>query len=130
VRLETQSETYLPPLWLCEPLFADAVGRLIDNGIKFSQGEEHCVTLAARAVEGWVEIAVSDEGVGIHPQEIPHLFKRFRQIDRKNMEQQGAGLGLYIAQRLVQLHGGEITVESELGAGSTFTIRLPVAKKA
>jgi signal transduction histidine kinase len=72
-------------------------------------------------------VAVTDEGVGIAAEDFPYLFERFRQINRDEMEQQGVGLGLSIAQALVRLHGGEITVESTPGEGSTFTIRLPVA---
>jgi signal transduction histidine kinase len=70
---------------------------------------------------------VADQGVGIAPKELDHIFERFRQIDRDRMEQQGSGLGLALAIELIRLHKGEITVESELGEGSTFTIRLPIA---
>lgn len=129
VMLEWDIEPHLPPVRLCEPFFVDALGRLVDNGIKFSLREEKRVTVRARAVEGVVEISVSDRGVGIPADEVPHLFERFRQIERERMEQQGVGLGLAIAQELIQMHGGEIRVESQLGNGSTFTIRLPVAKE-
>lgn len=127
VTLETRLGPNLPPVQLCEPLFVDALGRLVDNGIKFSGGEGKRVTVSVRAAEGSVEVAVADEGVGIPAEEIPNLFKRFQQIGREKMEQQGVGLGLAIAQKLIHLHDGEITVESEPGVGSTFTIRLPVA---
>ena len=129
VSLETRLPEDLPAVRLCEPFFANALGRLVDNGIKFSRGEGKHVTVSSQAVEGWVEVAVADEGVGIAPSEIPHLFERFRQIDRERMEQQGVGLGLAIAQQLIRLHGGEIRVESEVGQGSAFTIRLPVAEE-
>ena len=125
VTLETKVEPDLPPVLLCDLLFTDALGRLVDNGIKFCRGEGKRVTVSGRAADGWVEMAVSDEGVGIPPEEIPHLFERFRQVGRQQMEQQGAGLGLAIARELIHLHGGEITVESMPGEGSTFTIRLP-----
>lgn len=130
VTLETRTAPDLPPVRLCEPLFADALGRLIDNGIKFSKDEGGRVTVSGQATEGWVEVPVQDEGVGIPTEEIPRLFERFRQVSRKKMEQQGVGLGLAIAQELIRLHDGEITVKSNLGAGSTFTIRLPVAETA
>jgi two-component system sensor histidine kinase SenX3 len=115
---------------ICEPFFTDALGRLIDNGIKFSRGERRRVTVSTRTVDEWVEVAVADEGIGIPLGEQSHLFERFQQIGREQMEQQGAGLGLAIAQELIHMHGGEITVESAPGAGSTFTIRLPVAREA
>ncbi len=127
VNIETKQEAELPPVRVCEDLFVDALGRLIDNGIKFSPVGGQ-IRVSTRAAEGWVEIAVADEGPGIAPSEIPHIFERFRQVDRDKMEQQGVGLGLSIAQELVRLHGGEIVVASRRGQGSTFTIRLPVAK--
>lgn len=127
VTLEASVEPDLPPVQLCEPFFVDALGRLVDNGIKFSHGKEKRVMVSARAVEGGVEVAVSDEGVGISPGDLDRLFERFRQIGREQMEQQGVGLGLAIAQELIRLHGGKITVESTPGEGSIFTIRLPAA---
>ena len=127
VTLETSIDGELPPARLYRPLFEDALGRLVDNGIRFSRGGGKRVTVSGRAAEGWVAVTVTDEGAGIPSQEVPHLFQRFRQMQRRKMEQQGLGLGLAIAQELIQLHGGEIAVESTLGAGSTFTIRLPAA---
>jgi two-component system sensor histidine kinase/response regulator len=123
--LELSVEPNLPPTRLCEPLFVDALGRLVDNGIKFSRNKGERVTVSIRAAEKWVEVIVSDEGVGIPSDNLPHLFERFRQIGRAQMEQQGAGLGLAIAQELIHLHDGEIAVESTPEEGSTFTIRLP-----
>ena len=128
--LEAEISPDLPPVELCESLFADALRRLIDNAIKFSRGAGKRVLVSARPNGEWIEIAVSDEGVGIAPQELPHLFERFRQIDRDHLEQQGMGLGLAIARELVRLHRGDIEVQSRVGAGSTFTIRLPVAVAA
>ena len=86
------------------------------------------MTVSSRAADDWVEIAIQDRGVGLSADEIPRLFTRFRQLNRETMEQQGTGLGLAISQELIALHGGEIVVDSTLGEGSTFTIRLPVAE--
>ena len=127
ITLESLVEPDLPPVHLYELFFGDALGRLIDNAIKFSNGADKRVTVAARREGNRVEIAVSDEGVGIRVEEIPHLFQRFRQIDRRTMEQQGLGLGLAIAKELIDLHDGKISAKSVFGAGSTFTIELPVA---
>jgi two-component system sensor histidine kinase/response regulator len=128
--LEVQAPDSLPPVRLCEPFFVDAMGRLLDNAIRFSQGKEKHVWIDVRASDEWVETAVRDEGVGIAAEQIPYMFERFRQIDRERMEQQGAGLGLAIARDLIALHGGEISVDSQVGEGSTFTIRLPVAEQS
>jgi two-component system sensor histidine kinase SenX3 len=108
--------------------FTDALSRLIDNAIKFSRRKGDRVTVSAQVEDGWVEIAVTDEGVGISPQGVAHLFERFRQIDREKMEQQGIGLGLSIVKALITCMEGEVGVVSELGEGSTFTIRLPAAQ--
>lgn len=126
IALYTRVPDSLPAVQLCEPFFVDALGRLLDNAIKFSRGKGKSVWVDARVAGDWVEISVTDEGIGIRLEEIPHLFERFRQIDREQLEQQGVGLGLAIARELIRLHGGEITVESIYGAGSCFTIRLPL----
>jgi signal transduction histidine kinase len=134
VVLSTEVEPDLPPVRLHAPFFVDALSRLVDNAIKFSGSQGGQATVRARRgasqgdVASHIEIAVIDEGVGISPKEIPCLFDRFHQIDRDEMEQQGLGLGLAIAQRLIEMHDGEIAVESTPGEGSTFTIRLPVAE--
>ena len=127
ITLECLVEPVLPPVYLHEPFFSDALGRLIDNAIKFSVGAGKRVAVGAHREGDLVEIAVRDEGVGIRAEEIPHLFQRFRQIDRRTMEQQGLGLGLTIAKEFIDLHGGKISAKSVFGAGSTFTIELPVA---
>jgi signal transduction histidine kinase len=127
VSLQVDVDSDLPPVRLCEPYFADALRRLIENAIKFSQGGGKQVQVTTRPGEEWIRIAVSDEGVGIPADQMSHLFDRFRQINRDRQEQQGTGLGLAIARELVRLHDGEITAQSTPGEGSTFTILLPVA---
>ncbi len=128
IELELITSPNLPPVRICEPIFTNALGRLIENGIKFSRKKGSRVTVSTQVVDGWLTVAVTDYGIGIAAKEIPHLFERFRQIDREKMEQQGAGLGLALAKELIQLHKGEITVESTVGEGSTFSIRLPIAE--
>ncbi|NLE43540.1 MAG: hybrid sensor histidine kinase/response regulator [Chloroflexi bacterium] len=115
-----------PPLRLCEPFYCDALGRLVDNAIKFSRGNGKSVTVRSGQDDAWFTVSVADQGIGIKPEELPRIFERFRQIDRHLLEQQGVGLGLAIAQELIRLHGGDITAESEPGVGSVFTIRLPL----
>ena len=129
VDLETKVQPDLPPVRLCKPFFVDSLGRLVGNAIKFSREEGNRVLIAAREEDGWVEVAVIDQGVGIPSEEIEHLFERFRQIGREELEQQGTGLGLAITRELIQLQGADITVKSSLGGGSTFTIRLPVVEE-
>jgi two-component system, OmpR family, phosphate regulon sensor histidine kinase PhoR len=97
---------------------------LIDNGIKFSR-ENGMVSISHRSgVRD--EIIVEDNGDGIPAQHLERLFERFYRVDRaRSRDMGGTGLGLAIVKHLALLHGGEVSVESELGKGSTFTIHLP-----
>jgi two-component system, sensor histidine kinase and response regulator len=110
---------------LHESGFTDALARLLHNAIKFSSMPGQRVTVSAQSVEGGVEVAVADQGIGITPEELPHIFERFRETNHNGVEQQGCGVGLAIARGLIGLHGGQIRVESAPGQGSVFTIRLP-----
>ena len=118
----------LPPLRIYENFLSDAVERLIDNAIKFSRKKGKRIGVKVSSTDGWVEISVEDEGVGISAAGLEKLFELFRQLDRQKMEQQGSGLGLAIAMGMIGCMGGKITVESELDQGSTFTIHLPVVE--
>jgi len=100
-----------------------ALRHLIDNALKHSEGEVR-VTLEVRPAE--IEIAVSDSGVGIFSGDIPTLFSRFRQLDGTSTRATGGtGLGLYVARRIVEAHGGRIGCTSRLGHGSRFSFTLP-----
>ena len=97
---------------------------LIDNGIKFSR-ENGTVSIGYKSGKR-DQIFVQDTGDGIPAQHVERLFERFYRVDRaRSRELGGTGLGLAIVKHLALLHGGEVTVESELGKGSTFTIHLP-----
>jgi len=129
IDLEIDIAPNLPPVLIYENFFTDALGRLLDNAIKFSRGKGSRVTVSVKSDDDGVEIAVADEGVGMSAQGVAHLFERFRQINREKMEQQGIGLGLSIVKALITSMEGDIGVMSELGVGSTFTIRLPAASE-
>ena len=101
---------------------------LLSNACKFtSQGE---VKLRVRKVadgRNWVEFAVADTGIGMTPEQMGKLFQEFSQADVSTTRKYGGtGLGLAISKRFCEMMGGDITVESEIGRGSTFTIRLPM----
>jgi signal transduction histidine kinase len=100
-----------------------ALGNLIGNAIKFSHKDE-LVALRALARDGEVLIEVSDRGVGIPAEEVPRLKERFYRASTAG-DAKGTGLGLAITQEIVERHGGRLEVESQVGAGSTFRIRLP-----
>ena len=98
---------------------------LLSNAVKFTP-YGGLVTLTARTDGDIVEIAVSDTGVGISVEDQQKLFREFTQVDGSlSRRHEGTGLGLALTKRLVELHGGTITVHSAPGAGSTFTVRLP-----
>ncbi len=104
---------------------AQALHQLLDNACKFSP-EESTVTIAVEATESATIISVSDEGIGIPPEEHTYIFDRFYQVDGSTTRRYGGtGLGLAIAKEIVEAHGGQITVESAVGEGSRFSIRLP-----
>jgi two-component system phosphate regulon sensor histidine kinase PhoR len=101
------------------------VHNLVDNAIKFSpDGGE--VTLGAAAADGTAVLSVSDAGPGIPRAEQDRIFQRFYQVDRsRSKTRPGTGLGLAIVKHIVQLHGGKVEVQSEVGRGSTFRVILP-----
>jgi signal transduction histidine kinase len=105
-----------------------ALLNLMSNANKFT--ERGAITIHARQAQengrDWVMIAVSDTGIGMTPEQMAKLFQEFSQADASTTRKYGGtGLGLAISKRFCQMMGGDITVESEPGKGSTFTIRLP-----
>jgi signal transduction histidine kinase/ActR/RegA family two-component response regulator len=104
------------------------VWNLLSNAIKFTE-RGGCVQARLRREDSFVEVIVSDNGKGIAPDFLPHVFDRFRQADAKMSRQAGGlGLGLAIVRSIVELHGGTVKVESEgVGSGATFTAKLPTA---
>jgi two-component system sensor histidine kinase/response regulator len=100
------------------------IDNLISNAIKYG-GEARSVTVACAADETHVSISVADRGKGIPAAELPHIFDRFHRVAGQGGR--GHGLGLFISAALARLHRGTLTVESEVGRGSTFTVRLPRA---
>jgi signal transduction histidine kinase len=106
----------------------DVLFILIDNAIKYSP-DKSTVTLRAEAKGRMAEITVLDNGSGIAPDDLPHIFDRFYRADasRSSQNTAGHGLGLSIAQRIVKVHGGNITATNNPKKGATFTIALPLA---
>lgn len=108
---------------------------LLGNAIKFTS-ENGVIMLNARLVggkehdDGNLEIRVTDTGIGISPADQEYIFEKFRQVDSASQrEYPGSGLGLAIVKNLVELHGGKVWVESEIGKGSVFTMVLPISGK-
>jgi len=128
-RISLRSEIVAETRVTADPLrLKQIVYNLLSNAIKFTP-EGGQVSVAARTVEdAFVEIAVTDTGVGIRAEDLPKLFREFSQVGGEYAsEQHGTGLGLALSKRLVELHGGQIWVESEgENKGSTFAFRLPL----
>jgi len=99
---------------------------LLGNALRYTQSGTIAVRAWSEGRKVW--IAVTDTGQGIAAEDLPHVFERFWRADRsRDRKSGGTGIGLAISRRLVELHGGLIEVESELGKGSTFRFSLPVA---
>ena len=115
----------LPAVWADADRVTQILTNLISNAHKYTLADGS-ITVAARRDDGFVRVDVSDTGIGLSPEDQAQLFTRFfRAQDRLPQAGRGTGLGLVITRLLVELHGGQITVSSAPGQGSTFTFSLP-----
>ncbi|HET9484242.1 MAG TPA: ATP-binding protein, partial [Xanthomonadales bacterium] len=125
VTLEMHVDDDLPKVDVDPLRLRQILYNLLSNAIKFTPAGGH-VKLAAAADTGHVSIAVADTGIGIAAADLPRLFRDFEQIESPNGgKPDGTGLGLALSRRLATMHGGDITVDSAPGRGSTFTVTLP-----
>ncbi len=98
---------------------------LINNAVRYTNREGE-ITMTLNRVGNEACIAISDTGIGIPPEHLPHIFERFYRVNKTNIESSsGAGLGLAICKSIAELHGGNIEVESKVGVGSTFSVLIP-----
>jgi signal transduction histidine kinase len=121
------------PLALCDPARAmQIIGNLVSNAIKYTPREgQISIAVECAAEEGFLQVSVADDGVGIAPEDQDKLYRRFfRAASAVQTGASGAGLGLYITRSLVELHGGRIWLESEPGHGSTFYVTFPIVDPA
>ena len=102
---------------------------LLANGVKYTP-QGGAVHVSADQAGDQVVLHCSDTGYGIPQEELPYIFDRFRRVSQHQDKATGTGLGLAITKALVEEHGGEITVVSQVGKGSTFTVRLPIGTNA
>jgi len=117
-----------PGAWLMgdEAQLVSAVANLVDNAVKYSD-EGSSVRVSARMGDGCVDISVRDRGIGIPRKDLQRVFERFYRVDRaRSRDTGGTGLGLSIVRHVATNHGGDVSVESAEGQGSTFTLHLPV----
>jgi signal transduction histidine kinase len=115
-----------------EEIFIDAdkdrisqvVGRLLNNAVKFTNPKGR-VKIIAKNLFKEIEIIISDTGIGIPERDIPFIFQKFYRVSRPGTEIPGTGLGLVFVKQIIDLHKGFITIQSEVGKGTTFAIKLP-----
>jgi len=107
------------------------VNRVLQNLLENAVAHTHkggSINVSATKQGDWVEVSVSDSGEGIPAEDLPHVFERFYRVDKSRARTTGgSGLGLTIAKRLVEAHGGQITAQSKLGEGSRFSFTVPIA---
>jgi GAF domain-containing protein len=100
---------------------------LLSNAVKFTP-EGGRIEIGAKPVNGFIEVSVTDTGVGIAPEDQEAVFEEFKQVGTADKKVEGTGLGLALSRKFIELHGGKIWVRSEVGKGSTFTFTVPVRR--
>jgi signal transduction histidine kinase len=126
-RIDRRERSGLPARCFIDPQrLGQVLTNLLQNALKFSPAESRVILEVTRLDDGVVRLAVTDHGPGIPVEERERIFDRFHQTDAAvTRRSEGAGLGLYITKQLVEAMGGEVELITELGAGSTFAVRIP-----
>jgi signal transduction histidine kinase len=118
----------LPPVNIDSHRISQVLRNLLENAVVHT-AKGGSITVAVKQQGNWVEVSVTDTGEGIPAEDLPNIFERFYRVDKSRARATGgSGLGLTIAKRLVEAHGGKIEAHSELGKGSRFAFTLPVAE--
>jgi signal transduction histidine kinase len=121
-------ELGLPVVSADSGMLAQAMTNIVGNAIKYT-AEKTKITVELKTIGDQLKISVIDEGCGISAEELPHIFEKFYRVPRRqSVETPGTGLGLALTREIVELHGGQITVESKPNIGSIFTVYLPFAE--
>ena len=124
--LQLQVQAELPPILGDRGLLRRAIENLLENANKYSEPSAP-ITLSAREHEGFVVIEVADEGVGIGPEDLKHVFRPFFRVDRSRTKATGGhGLGLALVKRIIESHGGTIELTSEIGKGTQAQLKFPL----
>jgi len=127
IALHTSIDNQLGQIQADERKIRQVVLNLLSNAIKFTP-EGGRIDVGAVPKDGLVEVSVSDTGVGIAPEDQEAVFEEFRQVGTAEKKAEGTGLGLTLCRKFIELHGGRIWVESQVGQGSTFTFTIPVRR--
>ncbi len=127
VSISVDLPSKLPLLNINSQRISQVLRNLMENAIAHTTKGDS-IAVITKEQDKWVEVAVADTGEGIPAEDLPNIFERFYRVDKSRARASGgSGLGLTIAKRLIEAHGGNIEVQSELGKGSRFTFTLPVA---
>jgi two-component system phosphate regulon sensor histidine kinase PhoR len=130
IGLQISAEPGLPPILGDRDELTQLFQNLMHNAIKYGRTGGH-VWVGLAPKDGMVSVSVRDDGEGIPREAIPRLTERFYRVDvKRSREKGGTGLGLAIVKHIVNRHNGRLQIESEAGAGSTFTVLLPALSKA
>jgi signal transduction histidine kinase len=125
IKLQTEIEPSIPPITADGDRLIQVLTNLLGNALRYAPENGH-VTVRALKRGDHVRLSVTDDGPGIAPEDIPFVFERFWRGDKsRSRGSGGSGIGLAIVRRLVEMHGGTVGVESQVGQGSTFWIELP-----
>lgn len=130
IELEEEFASNLPEVLVDPHRATQVVANLVDNALKFTPpgGKVRIEVVAPPATRDHVLVTVSDTGKGIEPEHVDHVFERLYQVrDGSEQSRMGLGLGLFICREIVRLHGGELSVASQVGQGTTFRFTLPIA---
>ena len=127
IELKKEISQNLPKVKIDEAGIAQVLLNLIDNGIKYSK-EKGTITISSQDQGPFISISIADTGIGIPDEDVQRIFERFYRVDKaRSRKLGGTGLGLSIVKHIIQAHGGEVFVQSQLGKGSTFSFTLPKA---
>ena len=127
VSVRTQESDKDAFVWGDPNALKHALAEIIANALNFSPQDTEIV-LSQWVADDLTVIAIVDQGPGIAPQQLANALREFHQIDRRHQEQQGMGMGLPLARRLIEVHGGTLEIQSVVGRGTQVTVQLPLVR--
>ena len=128
ISVSVEPSQTLPPVNIDAQRISQVLRNLLENAVAHTD-KGGTISVAAWQQDNWVKVSVADTGEGIPAEDIPNMFERFYRVDKSRARATGgSGLGLTIAKRLVEAHGGKIEVQSELGKGSRFSFTIPLSQ--